>query len=317
MSYKTYTEQILEHLAELQANNLDVTELTVDSLHWIRCHELGETRGRGDYAYIANSEKLRNGLLGIRTSYRGPKGHGSYQTYELTPSGKEDSLKLPHSHEGMTAQKNELHENAARKAYGFWKHSCLTGTSDYLQRKGVGSYGIRFRQSEQYGNVAVVPMFDEAGKLWSYQILNPDGKKRHPKDARTEGLFHSLRPLLNNQPIGIAESYVTSATCLELTNIPVVCAFSCHNLKAVAMAIRKLYPKSPLIIFADNDRHLPNGNQGLLKAHEARNAIKTEITLAMPDFGDLEPSKEASDWNDLLRLKGKEIVVSQITNLIH
>jgi putative DNA primase/helicase len=76
-------------------------------------------------------------------------------------------------------------------------------------------------------------MFDEFGKLWSYQLLNPEGTKMYPKGAGTEGLFHKLQEPFNGQPIGIAESYATSATCFELSQVPMVCAFSSENLLAV------------------------------------------------------------------------------------
>lgn len=252
-------------------------------------------------------------MVGIATWCRGHGGlQSNYQTYGLGPTESEAIPQIINTISQTEEMISETHCSVAKKAYGFWQHSSITGTSDYLNRKGVGSYGIRFRQSEQYGNTAVIPMYNSDGRLWNYQLLNADGSKRDAKGGRTNGLFHSLRPLLNKQPIGIAESYVTSATCMELTDIPVVCAFSCHNLKSVAMAIRQLYPNSSLIIFADNDRHL-NQNQGLLKAQEACDSIKTRIIMSAPDFGDLEPSKEASDWNDLVRLKGTDFAKLQIS----
>jgi len=56
---------------------------------------------------------------------------------------------------------------AAKKAYGFWMHSNATGTSDYLDSKKVGYYGIRFRNNK-YGKVAVVPMYDIDSRLIFY-----------------------------------------------------------------------------------------------------------------------------------------------------
>jgi phage/plasmid primase-like uncharacterized protein len=318
MAYKTYTEQVQEHLKTLNGNGLHVSDLKLDSSQWIRCRSHEDTHGRGEYSYISNTEKLSNGLLGIRTSYRGSNGVGNIKTYGLPPSGNENISFTAHS---MTkeAPKEEEWEEAARRAYGFWNHSNIQGKSDYLEHKGVGSYGIRFRSNEQYGNVAVVPMFDEHGKLWSYQLLNPDGTKRHPKGCRTEGLFHKLGSLLNGERIGIAESYVTAATCMEVSGVPTVCAFTSENLVAAAQAIRLLFPASPIILFADNDRHLEktgNQNVGLLKAHQARDVINGGLTLAIPGFDDLEPSKEASDWNDLVRVKGKLEVLSQISKFL-
>jgi phage/plasmid primase-like uncharacterized protein len=311
---KTYSDQIHEHIKHLQANGLNVTELIIDPPQWIRCHAFGEKKGRGEFAYITNSEKLNNNLLGLNTSFRGPNGIGSYKTYGLGPD--DQSIIFPLIPQGNREKAiNQLHEQAARKAYGFWKHSALSGSSDYLLRKGVCSYDIRFRPSEQYGNVAVVPMFDEHGKLWSYQLLNPDGTKRHPKDSRTEELFHKLKEPVNGQPIGISESYVTAATCLELIKFPMICAFSCENLLAVTNHILFLFPASLIILFADNDHHLTEQgktNKGVLKAQEAKKLDEARIVLVIPNFGDLKPSKEASDWNDLVRLKGRDEAKRQI-----
>lgn len=319
MAYKTYTEQLTEHLHCLQSHGLDITEIKIDS-DWIRCRPLGVSQGRGELAYIATTEKLNNGLFGIKTSFRGLNGSGKYSTYGLWPNENEKLLKCPNLNNAFESKAFDgLHKQAALKAYGFWNHSNTQGKSEYLDRKGVGYYGIRFRQSEQYGNVAIVPMFDEIGKLWSYQILNPDGTKRHPKDARTQGLFHKLRELENGKPIGIAESYVTSATCMELSGISVVCAFSSENLITVTKNMLSLFPTSPIIIFADNDRHLEEkgmANKGVLKAQEAKKINETRVMLSVPNFDDCEPSKEASDWNDLFKLKGFSFAKAQIENSI-
>jgi putative DNA primase/helicase len=163
-------------------------------------------------------------------------------------------------------------------------------------------------------------MIDLLGRLWNYQLLNPDGTKRQPKDARTEGLFHTIGDPINGKLLGIAESYVTSASCFELTGIPTVCAFCCQNLKTIATMLRKRYPDSPLIIFADNDKHLEERrgtNQGVIKGVEAVNLIKDRITLLVSDFGDMAASKEHSDWNDLINQKGFECAKEQIQDQLN
>jgi phage/plasmid primase-like uncharacterized protein len=317
MSYKTYTEQIIEHLKHLQANGLDVTELKVNSPEWIRCHLIGESKGRGEFAYKTYTEKLNNGLLGIKTSFRGPNGMGSYKTYGLFSDGSEMEIVIQSQRNVMESKAiNPLHEQAARKAYGFWEHSNIKGKSDYLDQKSVGYYRIRFRTGEEYGNVAVIPMVDDKERLWNYQLLNPNGVKRMGKDGRTEGLFHMLRLPVNGQPIGIAEGYVTSATCMEISGIPTVCAFSSENLVAVTKVMLSLFPASPIIIFADNDRHLTEKgmpNKGVLKAQEAKNVNEQRVCLVVPNFVDCMLSKEASDWNDLVRLFGRDIAKAQIS----
>ena len=124
--------------------------------------------------------------------------------------------------------------------------------------------------------------------------------------AVVEGLFHKLGEPINGQDIGVAESYVTSATCFELSGIPVICAFSSGNLPVVAKDIRSQYPMSRLIIFADNDRHLEK-NVGILAAEKAVVLVGSNSLLAFPEFGAIPASQDASDWNDLVRLVGVEV----------
>lgn len=312
MAYKTYNEQLSGHLCYLRSHGLEVTELQIDS-GWIRCHPIGISQGRGELAYISTTEKLNNGFLGIKTSLRGLNGPRKYSSYGQWPNGGEQLSAVVNSTDQASRSETDhsIYEQAARRAYGFWQNSSSVGFSDYLNRKGVGSYGIRFRSSEQYGNVAVIPMFDIEGRLWSYQLLNPDGTKRHPKEGRIEGLFHLLLRPFESEAIGIAESYATAATCMQLSGIPVACAFSCHNLSSVAWMLKSRYPNSKLIIFADNDRHLDR-NQGLLMAQEVQKICNGSVCVAAPDFGDCRPSKEASDWNDFFCMHGEEKTREQI-----
>lgn len=302
MPYKTYADQLLEHLTFLQAHGLDVTELAADA-GFIRCRPIGETRGRGELSYKTTSSILNNGLFGLVTWCRGDGGDQDIiKTYGLGPNGDEVA-QLPASSAPAVIQSAETYESASRSAYGFWNHSQVQGESDYLKRKGVGYHGIRFRSSKEFGNVAVVPMVDIDGNLWNYQLLNSDGSKRFGKGGRTHELFHSLRPIVNGSAFGVAESYVTAATCMENTGIPCFCAFSCNNIKDVVCALASKYTDSRIVIFADNDRHLPV-NQGMECAKSAAAAVGQRATVAAPDFGDRLPSKDESDWNDLLRILG-------------
>lgn len=311
---KTYVEQIYSHLDFLQSNGLDVKSLEFERV--VRCRATGQTQGRGELAYCCSRNQMQKGYVGLVTWCRSLSGEKhTFKTYGLSQSGKGEDGLIAHIDPSVSVDRNQRHEEAARRAYGFWQNSSPFGSSCYLDRKAVGHYGIRFRSSEKYGNVAVVPMRDESGRLWSYQLLNPDGSKRFPEGARTEGLFHILNPLTDGSPIGIAESYATAATCFELSNIPTVCAFYSENILATAQSIRKLHPKSPIFLFADNDRHLEHReikNKGVCSATEAMKGVDGCVAMAEPEFGDLEASKEASDWNDLVRLKGIEVAQALI-----
>ena len=334
MPYKTYQEQVESHIAFLVSLELDVHELQIDQHRhngWVRVHPSGKTKGRGELVYKCTSSQMSNGLVGLGTICRTRGGEFlSHRTYGRGADDQSNGLVRESCHvapraisEGRGGRSDPedadgewdrpTHEEARKRAYGFWSHCSRTGTSPYLLRKGVGSYGIRFRTSQEWGVAAIVPMLDSALQLWSYQILNEDGSKRFPKDARTKGLFHPLQALLNGAPIGIAESYVTAASCCETTTVLMVCAFSCDNLEAVALALRGLYPDSPLLVFADNDRHLPR-NEGVIKAREACDAVGCNIRLLIPDFAQRPPSKNATDWNDLVRFRGSVEAFLQYTS---
>ena len=185
------------------------------------------------------------------------------------------------------------------KIQRFWDLSSPEGVSDYLIRKRVGSHRIRFRENH-YGKVAVIPMTDIHGCLQGYQILNADGSKVFAKGIHLTGLFHRLTDLIDNVAIGIAESYVTAATCHALLPMPMVTAFTGDNMQHVAAALRGHYPNSPLVIFADNDSHLAE-NKGMLNAAKALEKAKGNGISLAPSFNRSPKVRNCSDWNDLVR----------------
>ena len=83
-------------------------------------------------------------------------------------------------------------------------------------------------------------------------------------------------------------------------------AFNAGNLRTVAEALRKQYPKTKLIICGDNDRNT-QGNPGTSKATEAARAVRG--LLAIPQFPD---GVEGSDFKDLAGSQGLDEVKRQI-----
>lgn len=316
MAIKTYKDQVIEHITFLRIEGFDVDELEVDTPKVVNCREIGQVSGRprGEFFYITRSNKMQNGYIGLVTCYRGRNGEDKFKTYGLGPDAHESTpVILQKATEQQVKDDLQKYEVAAKRAYGFWLHSLTSGGSDYLEGKGVGSYGIRFRNNE-YGRVAVIPMRDIDEKLWSYQLLNTKNKL-FAKGARADSLFHFLKPITDGRPFGVAESYATAATVFELTGLPVVCIFSSIYFESSSLILRERYPNSKMILFADNDRHLAN-NIGVLKAQAAQAALKENVEIAIPDFGNIEPSKDASDWNDLLRLKGFNAAQEQLFQLV-
>jgi putative DNA primase/helicase len=307
MSYMTMKQQIKSHLNFLILNGLDVNELKINA-DFVRCRALGQVDDRGGLSYKTTQSLLNNGMVGLATWCRCQGGIiKTYKTYGLFEGAEVNEIL------SLKEQNPPGNAESARKSELFWEYSERTGESDYLRRKGVGYYGIRFRNNA-YGRVAVVPLCDRDNKFWSYQLLNSDGTKRVPKNIKISGLFHILQPFVNGQPIGLAESYVVAATYYEAIGLPAVTAISSSNLEPVAIILRNKYPNSRIVVLADNDRHL-EVNKGLQAAHLVKERLGNNCIIAAPDFEGFPVGSEYSDWNDLVREKGHLVVRNILTEI--
>jgi hypothetical protein len=323
MAYMTYQEQLEAHLNFLYKQGLKVNKLNTNA-EYIRCRKIGELCGRGEHFYTTRAKLLDNRMLGLSTLCRGTHGEATYRTYGqfkteeifFFGSSYSDSM-LPTPTLRTKNQEpvwSKEHLIKAQNARLLWLKAAKQGDSDYLTRKGVGAYNIRFIEN-QYGRVALVPMQDLVGMIWNIQFLNPIGTKRFLRNARCKGLFQILGNLVNGLPIGISESYVTAATCYELGEVPVVNTFSCVNFRNAINSLQRLYPHSPFIIFADNDRHLKR-NTGVEHALQLQSVMNTRCKVAVPNFSGFSVSSEYTDWNDLMRVQGREMVHYYLQNLI-
>jgi len=294
MSYMTMEEQITSHIAFLKNEQIAINELQLDK-GFIRCDIVG-TSGRGELCYQTKKTLLKNGLIGLSTWLRTKGGEiKTHKTYGLSSSWKS----LNDNQEIMFLTDKQ---EAIKKAKFFWDMSSQIGSSEYLLKKGVGYYGIRFRQTD-YGKIAVIPMKDIGGEICSYQLINANGSKRFAKDVSTTGLLHMLHQPINGFPIGLAESYVTAASCFETTGMAMVTSFSSENLKLACLDLRRQFPESPLIILADDDRHLTE-NKGKCSALKAYEEVGMACKVVIPDFTGYPGTREFSDWNDYLRENG-------------
>ncbi len=296
MSYMTMEEQMASHIAFLKEQNFAVEQLQIDS-GFVRCCTIDRKTLRGELCYQTQKSLLRNGMVGLATWCRSAGGRTStHRTYGLPfpiPNGEEaieDSVAIINMQEEV------------RKAEVFWQMSNQVGEAEYLQRKGVGYYGVRFRETN-YGKIAVVPMKNIDGKFQSYQLINPDGTKRFSRNIEIKGSLHMLHTPIEKLPIGLAESYVTAATCFELTGMAMVTSFSLDNLKQVGLVLRRKFPNNPIIIFGDDDRHLEE-NKGKRAAYALKEELGIGCSVAIPDFDGYPNGREFSDWNDFVRENG-------------
>jgi putative DNA primase/helicase len=195
------------------------------------------------------------------------------------------------------------HEAAAEIAFIKWNRASETGASPYLARKKVGAYGVRFG-----GEHLIIPLRDVKGKLWSFQWIEPDGKKQFLKGGKKKGCFHTIGVLEDSKPIYIVEGYATGASVHMATLAPVVVGFDAGSLDPVIEELQKAFPNSPIIIAGDEDCWKER-NVGREKAQEA--ALKYGCSFVFPVFKDT--SSKPTDFNDLHIREGLEEVKRQLT----
>lgn len=172
------------------------------------------------------------------------------------------------------AEREKVQEAARDRAAKLWARARpATNVHPYLQRKGVGAYGIR-----QLRELLLIPARDAHGELQTLQFIGPDGAKRFLSGGRIAGCYCPIgRPL---DSLLLCEGMATGATLYAATGIGVAVCFSAGNLQPVARALRLKFPQLRLIVCADND--LTPGNPGLTHATQAARAVGG--FLAVPRF---------------------------------
>ena len=207
------------------------------------------------------------------------------------------------------------HARAADEAAAMWAQGSETGASDYLARKGVKPYGVRFGLD---GGL-LLPVRDEGGKLWNLQRIAPvkpaDGgpDKLFLKGGRKSGLWHMLGDPANAPVLCIGEGLVTCASIHEATSRPVAVGLDASNLRHVASALRKLHPDALLLIAGDDDAQTfakTGRNPGREAATRAARSVHGPAVFPAP------LPEGASDFNDLHQASGLDAVRELIESAI-
>ncbi|MBV5310759.1 DUF5906 domain-containing protein [Chromatium okenii] len=209
-------------------------------------------------------------------------------------------------------------DRAALQASRVWRAYQHTGSSSYLERKGVGADGIRFHPTV---DTCIIPMCDPNGKVHGLQLIR--GKDRGsklekqywPKGLQTQGFYH----LVGGAPrdlLLLAEGYATAWTVSNAVNLPCAVAFDANNLQHVAKVLKKHYPRARILICADDD-YRSAGNPGVIAAQTAAFAVEGRfLTPVFADARPLEGEKGGTDFNDLAALEGIATVRAQIEGFL-
>ncbi len=213
-------------------------------------------------------------------------------------------------------EQRKINEEASVKAIKIWNQAMPLSDCLYLSKKQIHSHDLKENNGEM-----PIPAYDKNGKMWSlqriFETLDKNCKKKFAKQflpgSRVKGCFFIIGEIGKSDLIYICEGYATGATIYECSNVPVIVAFSCGNLKSVAEKIRCKYKNAKIVICADNDQFHESGiNPGLRNAEEAAKAIGASVVK--PEFKDL--SKKPKDFNDLFVYEGLEVVKETLQNTV-
>lgn len=333
-------------LSQLRAAGLLVSTVETDTPRPVRCRVEGGGREKRGWYWATEFHASDAGETYIVGTYGVWHGNDNgAQKIKLSMGGKKlskeerDAIAARHREASRQAkaQRAAAAKRAAGEAARVWSAYVETGDSDYLKRKGVGAYGIRF-DPKGHGTV-VVPMKDARGQVHGLQIVrgsnrgNKLEKQYWPRGLQKTGRYHLIGGVTSI--CLLAEGYATAATIHEATGLPVAVAFDANNLMPVGKALRERYPKALILVCADDDflqkcrecgektpvaeptcQHCgqPHGqtNPGIDAARLAATAVAGEVIW--PIFPGDRGRNKLTDFNDLQHFPngGQHLVRAQI-----
>lgn len=169
----------------------------------------------------------------------------------------------------------------------------------YKEKKRINLYGdVRIDKRE---GCLVVPLQSIDGELVGVQRIYEDKKRTLGVIDRTPIRPFAVLPAEDNDTIYISEGYATASSVREATGCTTIAALTARRLKIVSETIRKRFPKSKLIIVADNDSDNEKGNIGVKCAQDAAHAVNGKVII--PDI-----NGEPLDANDVAVKFGLEML---------
>lgn len=213
-------------------------------------------------------------------------------------------------------------ELAALGAADLWRRASRTGTSPYLDRKGVTPEACRYLAD---GSI-VVPLLrydmprDDA--LRAVQRIYPDGAKRFTKGFAKTGCALRLGDAKPGFVVLICEGYATGLTLRMATDhqLAVYVALDAGNLAHVVPIVRQQHPDCRLLICADDD-YRTRDHAGDLNnpGRTAARAIARQVVgcdIVWPSFPRAGRGAKDTDFNDLHQLQGLQAVQRQLAGVL-
>ena len=215
------------------------------------------------------------------------------------------------------AEKAKRHKDAAKKASQQWLALSDTGNSDYLTKKGVKGYGIKYGHDEIQADFIAIPIRNHEGDIKGLQLIydkplsyDSTRNKTFTSGVEKKANFHLIGMVSPLAPVCFTEGYATAASIHEATDYPVIVCFDAGNIKPVVETWRKTHPHHNFIVCADNDQWKEK-NTGIDKATDT---AKTHgCYLFIPDFTGFATDTKPTDCNDLHKLSDLDHLKTVIT----
>lgn len=254
-------------LQQLTLAGLLVTSLDVDGrVH--RCRVEGTKERKG--WYLLHTWQASNGVEYVVGSYGIWQGNEKNATKvelaDITMDAADKAAlrqRLADDRKRAQAQREAEATRAARRAASVWGKALKTpppdAPVDYLGRKGVASYGLRYTAT----GALVVPMMDARGDVKGLQFILPSTHPRVKTTGRDKeywpaglskiGHWYQIGSVMAGGLVLVAEGYATGATLHAATGLPVAVAFDAGNLAHVARALQKQHKSLRVLVCADDD----------------------------------------------------------------
>lgn len=180
---------------------------------------------------------------------------------------------------------------AAEIAQELWETApAASEAHPYLVRKNILPVGgIR-----SAGEHILIPLKDNAGKIWSLQSVDPEGGKRFTPGSSPKGKYFLMAK--ESRKIIVCEGYATGVSIYQHTPYSVAVAFSSEWLTDTAKEVKKAFPHRVVELAQDL------GAAGDKSAQRWAREIGSQVHK--PEFKEGEHGK---DFNDLAQINGKRI----------
>jgi putative DNA primase/helicase len=263
----------------------------------------GDRKGSENGWYILHLDDTPAGSFG---SWKTGEKH-SWSSKEKRPINPEDRSRWAEKKREREEEQAKVYAEARGIALTIWELAETNGVTQYLRNKEIPLIAARIQNDQ-----VIVPVRNAKSELTSLQFISDDGSKKFLPGGEVQGSYCTIfsGKVDPTRPIIICEGYATGVSIFKATELPTVVAFNTGNIKPVSEIIRAKFPKTPIIIAADNDQwtEKPIKNPGIHYATIAAQAI--DASVSAPEFKDTR--SKPTDFNDLARQEGLGAVAEQI-----